>query len=144
MSIKSLTFAPLPKSSSTDPTVHRRNKIINRLRDQISLANDPNFTLLRSKWVKNAEGVKELKEFKRRVKPWWREVSGGTIILAVHYGSQKVELEKGKAGIVVGKKEKLVPTIETLIDAVSNGEIDAILASLSKSAIQAKGSKRAA
>jgi hypothetical protein len=144
MSIKSLTFAALPKSSSTDPVVHRRNKLVTRLQHQISLANDPNFTLTRSKWVANSEGVKELREFKRRVKAWWRSDAAGNLILAVHYGAQKVELEKGKAGIVVGKKEKLIPTIETLIEAVSNGELDAVLASLSKTAIQTKGSKRAA
>lgn len=144
MSIKSLTFAALPKGGAADPATHRRNKLIERLRQQIELAKDPTFKLTRQKWVADSAGVKQLVEQHKKVRPWWRQDAAGNVILAVHYGAQKIEMEKGKAGIVVGKKEKLVPTIETLIEAVSNGEIDNILASLSKTAVQAKGSKRVA
>lgn len=144
MTLKSLTFAQLPKLSSTDPVVHRRNKLIVRLRDQISLANDPNFTITRSKWIADEHGVKQLREVRRKVKPWWRQDAAGNVILAVHYGSQKIEFEKGKAAIAVGKKEKLVPTLETLVEAASCGELDTALSTLSKTAVQPKGSKRAA
>lgn len=140
--LKSLTFAALPKLSS-DPVTHRRNKLIGRLRDQISLANDPNFTLTRSKWIADEHGVKQLRELKRRVKPWWRTTASGDFILKVVYGARAITFEKDKAGIAVGKKENLIPVLETLIRATESSELDAILAQMSKSAVLPKG-KRAA
>ena len=49
--LKTLTFAPLPKLTAADPVVQRRNKLIVRLQQQIALAQDPNFTLTRQKFV---------------------------------------------------------------------------------------------
>ena len=43
----------------------------------------------------------------------------------------------------MGKKEKLIPTIETVIAAVEAGELGVLLATMSKSAVMTKG-KRAA
>jgi hypothetical protein len=43
----------------------------------------------------------------------------------------------------VGKRERLVPTIETVIAAVEAGELDAVLGQMSKTAVLTKG-KRAA
>lgn len=142
--LKSLTFAALPKGGSSDPIVHRRNKLIERLKQQIELAKDPMFTLTRQKWVSDEQGVKHLVQQPKRCRPWWRQDVAGNFVFAVLYGAQKVEFEKGKAAIAVGKKEKLIPTIETIIEAVSAGELDTVLAAMSKTAVQAKGGKRAA
>jgi hypothetical protein len=49
--LKSLTFAALPKLTAADPVIHRRNKLIVRLQQQIALVQDPQFTLTRQKWV---------------------------------------------------------------------------------------------
>ena len=144
MSIKSLTFAALPKGDAADPVTHRRNKLIERLRQQIELAKDPAFKLTRQRWVPDSEGVKQLVQQPKKVRPWWRNDSAGNVILAIHYGAQKIELEKGKAGIVVGKKDKLVPVLESIISGIEAGELDGILTNLAKTAVQAKGSKRAA
>ena len=59
------------------------------------------------------------------------------------FGAKPVEFEKGKAAVAVGKKDRLVPTIETVIAAVEAGELDAVLAAMSKTAVLGKG-KRAA
>lgn len=142
--LKSLTFAALPKGGSSDPTTHRRNKLIDRLRQQIELAKDPTFTLTRQKWVADATGVKQLVQQPKRCRPWWKQDAAGNFVFAVLYGAQKIEFEKGKAAILVGKREKLIPTIEAVIEAVSNSELDTVLATMSKTAIQSKGGKRAA
>jgi hypothetical protein len=55
--LKSLTCAPLPKLTAADPIVHRRNKLVVRLQQQIALFNDPNFTLMRPKWIADEHGV---------------------------------------------------------------------------------------
>jgi hypothetical protein len=141
--LKSLTFAALPKLTAADPVVQRRNKLIVRLQQQIALVQDPQFTLTRQKWVTDEAGVKQLKEIRKRVKTWWRTDTAGAVVLTVRYGARHIEFSPGKGAIAVGKKEKLIPTIETIIAGVEAGELDGILATMSKSAVMTKG-KRAA
>jgi hypothetical protein len=64
-------------------------------------------------------------------------------VLTVRYGAKPVEFQPGKSAIAIGKKDKLIPTIETAIAAVSDGELDSVLAQMSKTAVLTKG-KRAA
>jgi hypothetical protein len=87
--------------------------------------------------------VKKLHELRKRVRAWWRTDPTGAVVLTVRYGARVIEFEKGKAAIAVGKKEKLIPTIETVILAVEAGELDGTLSTMSKSAVMTKG-KRAA
>ena len=80
----------------------------------------------------------------KRVRAWWRTDATGAVVLTVHYGAKPIEFAPGKAAIAVGKKEKLVPTIETVIAAVEAGELDTVLAQMSKSSSQFVKGKRAA
>src|ERR1035441_6497424 len=141
--LKSLTFAALPKLTAADPVIHRRNKLIVRLQQQIALAQDPNFTLTRQKWIADEAGVKQLRELRKRVRAWWRTDPTGAVVLTVRYGARPIEFERGKAAIAVSKKEKLIPTIETVIAAVQAGELDTVLEQMSKSAVVTKGKKAA-
>ena len=141
--LKSLTFAPLPKLTAADPVIWRRNKLIVRLQQQIALAQDPNFSLTRQKWIADETGVKQLRSLPKKVRPWWRTDATGAVVLTVRYGAKPIEFEKGKAAIAVGKVEKLKPVLETVIAAVQAGELDGVLAQMSKTAVLTKG-KRAA
>ena len=141
--LKSLTFAALPRLTAADPVILRRNKLIVRLQQQIALAQDPNFTLTRQKWIADEHGVKQLRELRKKVRAWWRTDPTGTVVLTVRYGAKPIEFEKGKAAIAVGKKEKLISTLETVIAAVEAGELDGVLGQMSKTAVLTKG-KRAA
>jgi hypothetical protein len=141
--LKSLTFAALPKASSADPVVQRRNKLIVRLQQQIALVQDPQFTLTRQKWIADEAGVKQLRELRKRVRPWWHTDATGAVVLTVRYGARVIEFAPGKAAIAVGKKEKLIPILETVIQAVEAGELDGVLTQMSKTAVMTKG-KRAA
>ena len=141
--LKSLTFAALPRLSAADPVIARRNKLIVRLQQQISLVQDPQFTLTRQKWISDETGVKQLRSLPKKVRAWWRTDPTGAVVLTVRYGAKPIEFERGKAAIAVGKKDKLIPTIETVIAAVEAGELDSVLATMSKSAVMTKG-KRAA
>jgi hypothetical protein len=143
--LKSLPFAALPRLSAADPVIWRRNKLIARLQQQVQLAQDPNFTLTRQKWIADEAGVKQLRELRKRVRAWWRTDSTGAVMLTVRYGSKPIEFAPGKAAIVVGKKEKLIPTIEMAIAAVSAGEFDEMISTqMKKSSAQFVKGKRAA
>jgi hypothetical protein len=141
--LKSLTFAALPRLSAADPVIHRRNKLIVRLQQQVQLAQDPNFSLTRQKWIADETGVKQLRSLPKKARPWWRTDPTGAVVLTVRYGAKPIEFAPGKAAIAVGKKEKLIPTIETVIAAVEAGELDGVLGQMSKTAVMTKG-KRAA
>src|ERR1019366_6877753 len=141
--LKSLTFAQLPKLTAADPVIWRRNKLIVRLQQQVQLAQDPNFSLTRQKWIADETGVKQLRSLPKKVRPWWRTDATGAGGLTVRYGAKPIEFEKGKAAIAVGKVEKLKPVLETVIAAVQAGELDGVLAQMSKTAVLTKG-KRAA
>src|SRR5450759_4357285 len=65
----------------------------------------------------------------------------GAVVLTVHDGAKPIEFERGKAAIAVGKKYKLIPTIETVIAAVEVGELDGVLARMSKTAVMTKGKR---
>src|ERR1019366_2696970 len=88
--LKSLTFAALPKLTAADPVIHRRNKLIVRLQQQIALVQDPNFTLTRQKWITDEHGVKQLRELRKRVRPWWRTDATGAVVLTVRYGARVI------------------------------------------------------
>jgi hypothetical protein len=142
--LKSLTFAALPRLAAADPVIQRRNKLIVRLQQQIALVQDPQFTLTRQKWIADETGVKQLRELRKKVRGWWRRIDPtGAVVLTVRYGAKPIEFSKGLAAIAVGKKDRLVQTIETVIAAVEVGELDNALATMSKSAVMTKG-KRAA
>ena len=115
----------------------------NRLQQQLELVKDPQFTLTRQKWIADENGVKQFRELRKKVRAWWRTDPTGAVVLTVRYGARVIEFAPGKAAIAVGKKDRLVQTIETVIAAVEAGELDAVLATMSKSAVVTKG-KRAA
>jgi len=57
--------------------------------------------------------------------------------------SQARGVEKGKAGIVVGAKEKLPAVIDTLIAAMKAGELDDLFAQAAKGSVVGKPRKAA-
>ena len=84
-----------------------------------------------------------MRELRKKVSAWWRTDATGAVVLTVRYGAKPIEFAPGKAAIAVGKRERLVQTIETVIAAVEAGELDTVLGQMSKSAVMTKA-KRAA
>ena len=140
--LKSLTFAVMSRGSQ-NPVLARRAKLVHRLEQQKKLAQDANFVVTVSRWLRNEAGSKERVELQKRVRPWWREDVLGTIGLTVRYGAKAIEFEKGKTAIIVPSKDQLVATLDTLIEGVKAGELDEHLAQYAKARGVPK-SKRAA
>ena len=135
MSLKSLAFTTLP-SSTRSPLEARRAKTVERLQEQKQLVSDPNFVRVLKKWA-TVNGQKQLVEKQRRVHPWWRTASNGSLVFFVRLGGKPIEFDKGKSGIAVASAEKLPGLIDTLIAAVRNGELDQVLAQSVKAAFGA-------
>ena len=124
--LKTLNFVAVPKRTN-DPIVQRRNKLITQLQQQRALAEDANHIVITQRWRKSEDGSKRLVERQRHVKRWWREDAARNILLLIKYGSRVVECEKGRAAIAVGEMSNLVPTLDSVIAAATQGELDAQL-----------------
>jgi hypothetical protein len=120
--LKSLSFTALPKSGN-DPVQMRRVKFIAKLEEQKLLLQDPNHVRTVQRWTK-VNGERQATTKQQAVRPWWKTDASGQNVMSVKFGAKPIEFEKGKAGIVVGSKEKLPALIDTLIAAVRAGELD--------------------
>ena len=140
--LKSLTFTSVP-TRSHDPVAVRRAKLVSRLEEQRLLLQNPSYVRTVQRWAGKGDERRQV-EKQQRVRPWWRADSAGNLVMSVYYGAKPIEFEKGKAGIAVGKKDRLIPTIETVIAAVEAGELDSVLGQMSKSSSQFVKGKRAA
>jgi hypothetical protein len=128
--LKSLSFTAIPKLSG-NPILARRAKLIERLEEQKALVENPTFTRVSQRWIK-VDGQRQPVEKRHRVSPWWRPDGSGQLVMSVKFGSRPIEFEKGKAGIAVPNKEKLITVIDMVIAAVRNGELDDHLTQASK------------
>jgi hypothetical protein len=120
--LKSLSFTALPKSGN-DPVQMRRAKFVAKLEEQKQLLKDPNHVRTVQRWTK-INGERQATTKQQAVRPWWKADPSGQVIMSIKFGARPIEFEKGKAGIVVGSKEKLPALIDTLIAAVRAGELD--------------------
>jgi hypothetical protein len=123
--LKSLTLTAL--TSTTDPKLTRRQRLIERLQEQIQLAQDPKYAPLVREWRMGEDGTRQPIDTYRVIKPWWRLDPTGSIVLTLRNGLRTVEIEKGKPGIVVGSKDRLEAVLTTLIAAAKAGELDRAL-----------------
>lgn len=132
--LKSLSLSVIPTMQRMSPEQHRRAKLISKLVEQKQIAqahhDGSELSITRRKWVKNDRGEKVLLDAPKRVKRWWMNDSDGNCVLLIRYGNKVIELEKGKAAIIVGKPDQLVPTLDKVIAAVNAGELDGHLAQM--------------
>ena len=84
--------------------------------------------------MKDADtGLKRVVSVSKRVKAWWFATETNRLALSIRYGSQVLELSKGKFSIDVADTSQLVPTLQLVIEAVRDGELDAQIANAATS-----------
>jgi hypothetical protein len=83
------------------------------------------------RWTK-VDGKRQATTKQQAVRPWWKTDAAGQVVMSIKFGAKPLEFEKGKAGIVVGTKEKLPTVIDTLIAAVRAGELDELFSQAAK------------
>ena len=127
--IQSLKLTSETRPNRVTAVVHRRNKLIGHLRQQIEAATadqkgEP-YVININRRIRNKETgeVTEVSRQRRIRADWWIS-STGKVCLEMRYGTHRVEIAKGKSVIEIEHRSKLVPTLETLIAAVAAGELD--------------------
>ena len=115
--------------NSLSPVMHRRNKLIGRLNEQVKLATamreGKTYSPSRTRIVKNKEtGESHAIEQVKRVWAWWFAGEKGKSFLQVKYGAKTLELMKGKNSVEVSNDAELIQTLELIKKAVESGELD--------------------
>lgn len=117
------------KIRTTNPVVHRRNKLLSKITEQIELAQANKegriYAPKRLKTVTNGDtGERTVVESAKRVKEWFWNNDAGRINLSIRYGSRVIELAKGKNAVEVANTDELLQTLGVVREAVSAGELD--------------------
>lgn len=113
------------------PTVMiRRNKLSNKLWEQIQLAKSQldgtQFVVKKYRSFTDKEtGLRKQIEMPKRIREWWFRNEQGKVCVAVKYGTKVLELAKGKHSIEVGNANELVKALEIVKSAIEAGELDA-------------------
>ncbi len=107
----------------------RRNKLVKKLYEQIQLAQaqeaGETYTAKRLKNVRDAEtGLTKTVEVPKRVRQWWWTGDNGKLCLNVKYGSNTIELSKGKFAIELASQAEVVSVLNTIKEAAEAGELD--------------------
>lgn len=129
--LNKLSLTARPEKTSENPTLKKREKLLTKLNQQLAMAQShvagETYTVYKEKWQKNADtGVQEKIQIPKKVSPWFY-LRNNQYLFEVRYGNKPLELSKGNHAIDVGEQENLVPTIETVINAVVAGEVDSLL-----------------
>ena len=127
--LETLNLVAVSKPAKLPTVVQRRNKLSDKLWEQIQLAQAKNtgttFAPLKAKRLKDLKGNIKVLEVPKRIKPWWFTAQNGKACLVVRYGSKTLEIAQGKTAIELEKPDELIHTLEVLKAAVEAGELDA-------------------
>lgn len=135
--LSSLQLVNSKKSLKVSPIVHRRNKLVAKIHEQLELCEAKmNGQLYAPKklrtYINKQTGERMTVEAVKRIKEWHWTTPDGLIHLSVKYGSKVLPLSAdGSNAIVCANKDALVQALKTLKVAVLDGELDTAIAQAS-------------
>jgi hypothetical protein len=121
----------VPVRATVDPVQRAREKMIAALAEQKQMAEakiaGQAFTPTHIVRRKNAEGVRVEVEAPKRVRQGWFTDGNGKVFFAIRYAGKPIEFAKDKNAVEAGELSALPKVIDTLVEAVRAGELDAQL-----------------
>ncbi len=126
--LANLKLVSAARISRLTDTERRRLKLIDRLDDQIkcieAAINKQSFTKSKIAWRTDDDGREEQVTISRTIRPWWWQDIKGQFFVAIKYGTQTIELAKGKAAIQATSLDELAKALNTVKQATLSGELD--------------------
>ena len=124
-----LKLSTAKKPAHISAVVFRRNKLSNQLWQQIQLAKSQiegtSFAVKKFRTVKDKEtGLRKSVEVNKRLREWWFKNEQGKVCVSIKYGSQLIELAKGKHSVECDTAQGLIKALEQIKSAVEQGEFD--------------------
>ena len=133
--LSSLKLVNAKRPTQITPVQVRRNKLSNKLYEQINLATalrDGNtYAPLRLRSVRDRD-TGEIKRIEqpKRIRPWFFTAENGKVCVQVKYGTKTLEIGgKGKNSAEVSSGDELIKALELIKTAVEAGELDSQLES---------------
>jgi hypothetical protein len=129
--LSSLKLVNAKRQNSVDPIIFRRNKLNEKLKIQIAMAQAMNkgekFTVKRMRNVRDdVTGMTSMMEVSKRVKSWWfTNNDTKKVAVQIFYGNKVIDLAKGKNAVEVANGDELIAVLSKLQEAVLDGSLDA-------------------
>ncbi len=128
--LEGLKLSTAQKPRHIPQIVFRRNKLSAKLWEQIQLAKSQidgsAFVVKKYRSVVDKEtGLRKQVEVPKRLREWWFKNEQGKLCVSIRYGTQVIELAKGKYSIEVESAQALIKALEAVKQAVESGELDA-------------------
>jgi hypothetical protein len=127
--LTALKLSAAKKPTHLSAVVIRRNKLSAKLWEQIQLAKSQiegtAFAVKKFRSITDKEtGLRKSVEVPKRIREWWFRNEAGKVCVSIRYGTQVIELAKGKHSIEVENAQALIKALETVKQAVEAGELD--------------------
>ena len=133
--LNNLKFVAAKRPTQIPAVQVRRNKLSNKLYDQIKLAtalrDGTTYAPKHLRSVRDRDtGETKRMELPKRIRQWWFTAENGKVCVQIKYGSKTLELGgKGKNSVEVTNGDELIKVLETIKSAVEAGELDVQLES---------------
>jgi hypothetical protein len=128
--LSSLKLVNAKRQNSVDPVIFRRNKLNEKLKIQIAMAQaiskGETFTVKRKKLMRDeVSGLTSLVEVRKRVKTWWfTNNETKKVAVQIFYGNKVIDLAKGKNAVEIVSADELISVLTRLQQAVHDGSLD--------------------
>jgi superfamily I DNA and RNA helicase len=138
--LNGLKIVTAKRPSQMTPTQNRRLKLSKKIFEQLqlarALAEGKSYTVTKHKTIRNSEtGLSQTIEVNKKIKQWWWVTEGNKVCLTIRYGAKQIcfDSKNTKNAIEVTSGEELITALETIKQAVEQGDLDAQIEAVSGS-----------
>lgn len=125
-----LAFKTVHRSSTRDPKLARRGKLIAGIKQQLMHAariKGEDYRIQRNKWMNNAQGERVSVKAMRVVRPsFFAEDSGWYV--KCRYGARVMAVDGSNNAVFVKSLQDVAAVINALIGVANAGELDSVIA----------------
>lgn len=129
--LDTLKFVDVQRKKAMTPDARMRDKVISALVTQKEIARAEregrSYTVNVRTHATTPEGQRVQVERQKQPRKWFWKDAGGTLFLQLSYCNAPVVLANGQKVVEVGSVDNLDSVIDTLVEAVKAGELDAAL-----------------
>ena len=125
-----LTFKTVDRSSTRDPIIARRDKLVAGLNEQklvhAATLKKEDHLVERNKWMQNELGERVLVKTHRRIRPWFFAQDGGWYVQC-RYGARVIKADGTNNAVFVNSLADVLGVLDAFLNAAAVGELDAAI-----------------
>lgn len=122
-----LTFKSVTRSTTRDPVMARRDKLVSALEEQKRVyeaaLEGEEYRVERNKWMTNEQGERVAVKTQRRVRAWFFEQDCGWYVQC-RYGARVIAVDGSNNAVFVKTLKDVGAVLDVFIAAVNAGELD--------------------